>query len=84
MTYTIYLSTNAQKFIRSLNDETKLVFKQSFEELAINPNQGKLLSGNLKGLWSLRVIKYRVIYEINNNEQSILVIDIVLRKNIYK
>ena len=45
-----------------------------------DPYQGKLLSGNLKGLRSWRISKYRIIYEINHGQLRILVVDIRIGK----
>ena len=41
-------------------------------KLEENPYLGKPLSHDLSGLWSLRVGKYRVIYEIKENEKKVI------------
>jgi mRNA interferase RelE/StbE len=51
-------------------------------EVLMNPHVGVPLIGPLKGLWRVRVGKYRVIYEIN--EGKIVVFhDVDLRKRVY-
>ena len=47
------------------------------------PTDGKPLVGPLKGKKSYRFGKYRVIYEIIEDQLLIFVIDINLRKNVY-
>lgn len=84
MSFTVFLSSNAQKFLRSLNVEQQLVIEKSIVSLSEDPYQGKLLSGSLKGLRSWRTSKYRIIYEINQEQLRVLVVDIGLRKKVYK
>ncbi len=73
----------AEKFLRKLDkyEAKKIVAK--IKQLKINPKLGKPLIGNLSGLWRLRVNKYRIIYEIKNNELIVYVLQVGLRKNIY-
>ena len=53
------------------------------EELRDDPHRGKMLQGNLTGIWSWRLSKYRILYKINNEEIEIFVINIGSRKKIY-
>ncbi len=74
----------AEKFIKSLDSKTRERIKYAVEGLITNPEYGKQLVGPLKGLRSLRVGKYRIIYKKEIKELVILVIAIGHRKNIYK
>ena len=47
-----------------------------------DPYKGKMLKGDLTGVWSWRFSKYRILYEIKNEKIEVFVIDIGLRKNI--
>ena len=44
---------------------------------------GKMLVGNLIGLWRYRVGDYRVLCKIKNNELVITVIDVGHRRDVY-
>ncbi|NWF49803.1 MAG: type II toxin-antitoxin system RelE/ParE family toxin [Ignavibacteriaceae bacterium] len=66
----------------STSDRNK-IFK-GIEALKENPDLGKQLVGPLKGLRSLRVGNYRVIYKKELNTIIIIILAIGHRKNIYK
>lgn len=68
--------SNQQKIIRSVR-----------KKLTTEPERyGKPLSGNLKGLWKLRISEYRVIYEIKKEKVLVYVIKVGFRRDeeIYK
>lgn len=77
-------SKDAIKSLKRLpvNKQKKIVLKLEF--LVNNPRAGKALSGNLKGLYSLRVWPYRVIYELNNKNKLIMIHKIEHRQGVYK
>ena len=74
----------AQKFIKLLDSKDKERIMKSVESLQNNPDLGKQLVGPLKGLRSLRVGRYRIIYKKEINELIILIVAIGHRKNIYR
>lgn len=80
----IEYTNTAQKFIKLLGSKDKERIMNSVESLQNNPDLGKQLVGPLKGLRSLRVGKYRVIYKKEINELIILVVAVGHRKNIYR
>lgn len=80
----IYFSTQAAKFIKLLESETKERIRKAIKSLQMNPDLGKQLVGSLKGLRSLRIGKYRVIYKKELQDLVILIVAIGHRKNIYK
>jgi len=47
------------------------------------PYAGKGLTGNLKGMWSFRIGKHRILYEINDISNEVFILAVGLRKNIY-
>jgi mRNA interferase RelE/StbE len=77
-------SSEAEKFILLLDKRDNTRIKNAVESLVDNPDLGKQLVGPLKGLRSLRVGKYRVIYKKEKEKFIIFVVAIGLRKNIYK
>jgi len=56
---------------------------EAAREILVNPHVGVPLVGSLKGLWRVRIGKYRVIYEINEKEKIVVFLDVDLRKRIY-
>ena len=58
------------------------LIRTSLGDLSKNPYTGKLLTGELAGLWSLRVSRHRIIYQIQ--PRRIAVVHIGPRKDVYE
>lgn len=69
----MHLPPNLKKKVRS-----------ALEEIQEDPYIGKILRDELKGLWSFRVSRYRIVYRIHLNRIEIQVIDIGPRNIIYE
>ena len=81
--FSIVVSQTADNFLGRVNKKNREITITKIKSLKENPKLGKPLVGKLKGLWSLRIGKYRAVYEISNNEDTIFIIQIEHRKNIY-
>ena len=68
---------------RGLPSDAKPRVVEAIREILLNPHIGVPLVGPLKGLWRVRVGKYRVIYEINEKEKIVVFHDVDLRKRVY-
>ncbi len=44
----------------------------------------KKLSGQLKGIWRVRTGDWRILYDIDDQARNIILIDIGLRKSVYR
>ena len=53
-------------------------------EIITSPYSGKRLRGDLSGKWSLRMGDYRIIYIIDEDNESITLLRIRHRKIVYK
>jgi mRNA interferase RelE/StbE len=73
----------AAKAILKLNPSIRERIKKAMEELSQNPDLGKQLTGPLKGLRSLRVGDYRVIYKKEGDTFIILIVTVGHRKHVY-
>ena len=56
---------------------------KKIESLTDNPREGKALTGNHKGEFSLRVGAYRIVYELNTSGHVIFILTIKHRKHVY-
>ena len=84
MNFRLFLSPKSQRFLDKLkNKEDKKRIKNKLKELMQNPELGKVLTGKLASLWSLRFGKYRALYQIRREELLVLVLRIGHRKNVY-
>jgi Txe/YoeB family toxin of toxin-antitoxin system len=74
--YRVLFSKQAQKDISELTSKQKAKLQEILLNiLSPNPYLGKLLKGDLNGLRSYRLnLKDRIVYEIYEEDQSILII----------
>ena len=88
--YEVKFTESAEKDLKKLSKTNKaiakLIKKWILENLigTQNPKQrGKALTGNLKGLWRYRIMDYRLIVDIQDEELIIVTIDFEHRSKIY-
>jgi mRNA interferase RelE/StbE len=79
----IFLHSFTKQFDKLPRTGKEQVLK-GLERAASEPYAGAKLHGKLAGLWKWRMGKYRVIYMIDEKENSIVFLDIGLRKSIYE
>lgn len=84
MTYAVLLSSRAERFYRKLGKETQARVREALVSLMDRPHEGKRLHGDLRGNYSLRVEKLRIIYSISERDKAVCVTAIGPRKRIYR
>jgi addiction module RelE/StbE family toxin len=84
VTYRIYLLPRAWRDIKKLDNATKEKIASALDDLAQNPTQGKCLKGRYKGLRSMHVANFRIVYEVLKGESKIAVWVIKVRPKAYK
>ena len=85
--YKIELSRPAGKDLEKIFRSDKKLYQRfiyALEAIAENPNDGKPLQGELKGLRSYRLGSYRILYEVRHKQLLVIVIDLGHRREIYK
>ena len=80
----VVLSKNARKDYEHLPKSQQVKVRKKLLFLEQTPNVGKKLSGELRGIRSLRAWPYRIFYEINNEENRLEVHRIKHRQGAYK
>lgn len=80
----VVLSKNAQKEFEHLPKIEQIKIMKKLVSLEQNPYAGKKLTGELKGIYSLRAWPYRILYEINQDIKRIEVHKIAHRQGAYK
>jgi mRNA interferase RelE/StbE len=82
VTFTVLLHPKATKALKKLNEQTRSRITEKLRELGNQPEKaGKHLK--YSEFWSLRVGDYRAIYEINRNENQVIILFIGHRKKVY-
>lgn len=80
----VILSKDAQRqYERIPKAERTKVYKKLFL-LQEKPQAGKKLSGEFKGVRSLRAWPYRIIYEVHEREKRVTILKIAHRQSVYK
>lgn len=80
----IIITPEASKQYRNLPKVEQKKIKKKIIILEQDPNSGKKLSGNLSELRSLRVWPYRILYYINESQNTIYIVTIAHRQGVYK
>lgn len=81
--FEIRLESPAKRFLKKIDTQEKIKIIKKLKELKSNPKLGKPLIGKLAGLRSLRIGKYRAIYQIKQDRLLIFVLRMGHRKSIY-
>jgi mRNA interferase RelE/StbE len=84
MSWKIEYNKEAVRNLEKISTLEKNKIFKGIEEFRKNPDLGKQLVGPLKGLRSLRIGNYRVIYKKEMQIITIIVLAIGHRKNIYR
>ncbi len=82
--YLFRFTPEARRLISHLHPENKRQIKKALGELQQDPYPGKDLQEGLSGYKSLRIKKYRVLYNINVKEKIIQILYICLRGDVYE
>lgn len=78
----VYLDRDAAKQVKKLKKDERLRILRRIKALEIDPFLGKKLKGREK-TYSLRVGKFRIIYEIHADLDEIWVLKVDLRGRVY-
>lgn len=82
MAFTVLLHPKAARALEKIEKSVKSRIIEKLRELVDYPDKtGKRLK--YSDFWSLRIGDYRVIYEINEDKNQVIVLYIGHRKNVY-
>ena len=73
-----------EQIILALPPNLKRKIRSALEAIREDPHLGKPLKDELRGLWSYRVSRYRIVYRIHHGRIEIQVIDVCPRNLIYE
>lgn len=86
MTYRIEFAKEAEADLEALHKADRRIFNRvlsKIETLSEGPFEGKPLTGNHKGEYSLRVGDYRIVYELHNTRHIVYILTVKHRKHVY-
>ena len=84
MIYSVRIKGSAAKELARLPRDTRERLIEAIDGLGEEPLAGALLKGRLRGLRRLRVGRYRVLYEVLDDELVVLVVRVAHRRESYR
>jgi mRNA interferase RelE/StbE len=82
--YRVKLTPTAAKMFNLLHPDIKKQLKAILKILYDTPHLEKALQGELIGFRSLKMKRYRIIYQIDDSNKTIIVYTIGHRRDIYE
>jgi len=82
--YRLELTPRFDKELRKLTRQIKSRIAENIEELKVNPHSFKRLHGELKGMYSMRVGDYRVIYIVDEDKRRVVLLSAAHRRKVYE
>lgn len=85
--FKIVLTNEAMKYYRKCDVKTKRLLNESFEDMKVTPMSGpniKRLHGELNGLYRYRIASLRLVFKVEENESTVIIVAIGSRGDIYK
>ncbi|MDF2956311.1 MAG: mRNA-degrading endonuclease RelE [Candidatus Alkanophagales archaeon MCA70_species_2] len=84
MTYQVVVSRKFDRRFSNLSREVQDRIVEKLKALQERPELGKPLKGKLRGLRSLRVGKYRIIYQVDEDSKVVRIITVGRREEVYE
>lgn len=84
MVYSIRIKRSAAKDLKRIPVADRRKVAAAIDDLAHRPLRGRVLKGGLRGLRRVRVGRYRVIYEVQNEALIVLVVRVGARDKAYR
>ena len=84
MSYAVRIKRSAARDLADIPQGVRTRISSSIDNLSEQPLAGSPLKGELRGLRRLRVGDYRVVYELLEDEQAVLVLRVAHRREAYR
>ena len=81
--YGVQLTSTASEALNRLHPEIKKQIKARLKTLHDTPYAGKALQHNLTEFRSLKIKRYRAVYQVNDMERNVTIYAISHRREIY-
>jgi mRNA interferase RelE/StbE len=80
----IRLTKEAGRLISKFHPETKRLIKAALKELQTHPHAGHDLEEELSGFKSFRVKRYRIVYKVNEEQNTLDIYYAGHRRDVYE
>lgn len=82
--FRLLFTEKSRNWIHKAHPIVRQEIRTGLKDLKENPWLGKILQRELLGMFSLRVKRYRILYEVHEEKQTIEILVIGARKTIYE
>ncbi len=82
--YKMRFTPEASRLISKIHPENKKQIKKALQDLQKNPHTGGDLQEELYGFKSFKIKRYRILYNINEENSSIQIYHIGHRSDVYE
>ena len=82
--FSMRYTPEASRLLSKLHPENKKLIRAALEDLRNNPYAGRDLQEQLYGYKSIKLKRFRVLYNINEEENIIQIFHIGHRKDVYE
>ena len=80
----VLFAPDAAEATRQLPPDVKRSVRGALDALVIDPRVGKELVRELRGLWSFRARRYRIVYGLETSSRTIRVLAVAYRISVYE
>jgi len=84
MTYTVRIKRSALESLKKVDPQDRNRIVRAIDRLATEPFAGGVLKGEFGGLRRIRIGTYRVIYEVFEQQLTVLVVRVAHRREAYR
>ncbi|MDE2676380.1 MAG: type II toxin-antitoxin system RelE/ParE family toxin [Gemmatimonadota bacterium] len=84
MNYSIRIKRSAARELGRIPPDDRMRVIRAIDRLAEQPLTGSVLKGGLRGLRRVRIGRYRVLYEVLDDELVVLVVRVSHRRDAYR
>lgn len=84
MSYAVRIKWSALKALKKTDPQDRRRIVRAIDRLAVEPHAGGVLKGEFGGLRRIRVVSYRIIYEVHEGELTVLVVRVAHRREAYR
>lgn len=82
--YRVRLTVVAAEMYHTLHPDTRKQIKATLAELIQTPHRGKALQNELAGFRSLKIKRYRIVYQVDDPGRTVVIYAVGHRRDIYE
>jgi mRNA interferase RelE/StbE len=82
--YRVDITPHIAAVLRTLHPDLKKVIKAAIRAIALQPDLGDPLRGELTGLRKFRVRRFRIVYQVDGRSRTVRLMAVGPRRTVYE